>query len=115
MSNTATLKKELTINQLVAAVHDIQRIANDDFSRKMDEEIENEITLELVQRSKFSKIVYDDAQNHNPIFGFIAMTDTRDYKRGDLFSAINANEPDLTESVGNIFALEDAEISWTGL
>lgn len=115
MSNIATSNKDVTATELTNAVKTIETMANQDFIRKMDEEVDNGINLILVPRTKFSKIVYDDAQNHNPVFGFIAMSDSRDFKKGDLLRAINGNDPDLTESVGNIYDLENADISWTGL
>lgn len=115
MSSIATSNKSVTGIELTNAVKTIETMASQDFIRKMDEEVDNEISLILVPSTKFSKIIYDDAQNHNPVFGFIAMSDSRDIKKGDLLRAINANEPDLTESVGNIYDLENADISWTGL
>lgn len=115
--NTAQIsKKSVTIDELNTAVELISQAASQDFLRKVDEQVEdNEISLIVIPQTKYSKLVYDDAQNYNPVFGFIVMNDSREFKKGDLLRAINANEPDLTESVGNIYDLENADISWTGL
>ena len=68
---------------------------------------ENDITI--TDGRKYIKIVRD-----NCVWGFIVKEDFKHLIKGDILKAAGFNAPTLNRARGNIFALDNLSVKWTG-
>ena len=68
---------------------------------------ENDITI--TSGRKYIKIVYRDC-----VWGFIVKENFKHFIKGDILKAAGFNAPTLNRARGNIFALDNLSVKWTG-
>ena len=74
------------------------------------EEVANfENDIHITSGRKYIKIVYRDC-----VWGFIVKEDFKHLIKGDILKAAGFNAPTLNRARGNIFALDNLNVNWTG-
>ena len=68
-----------------------------------------ERNITITDGRKYIKIVRD-----NCVWGFIVKEDFKHFIKGDILKAAGFNAPTLNRARGNIFALDNLNVKWTG-
>ena len=68
-----------------------------------------ERNITITDGRKYIKIVRD-----NCVWGFIVKEDFKHFIKGDILKAAGFNAPTLNRARGNIFALDNLNVRWTG-
>ena len=68
-----------------------------------------ERNITITDGRKYIKIVRD-----NCVWGFIVKEDFKHFIKGDILKAAGFNAPTLNRARGNIFALDNLTVKWTG-